>query len=107
MDAGGAPDRISFLRRRLPPVYELRVVSLDPGAERPFDEAEWRDALVVVEQGELEVECLGDSRHRFARGDILWLSGLPLRALHSRGRGPAVLVAVSRRRRGTWEEKPQ
>ena len=39
-------------------------------------------------------------------GDILWLVGLPLRALHCSGSGPAVLLAVvaeapmSFRRRG-------
>jgi hypothetical protein len=28
---------------------------------------------------------------------VLWLVGQPLRALHNRGREPALLVAVSRR----------
>ena len=32
-----------------------------------------------------------------ARGAVLWLVGLPLRALHNVGRHPAVIVAVSRR----------
>jgi hypothetical protein len=88
---------ISFLGRRLPPRFELRVVTVAPGHRRDYDQAEWRDALVVVERGELELECLGGSRRCFRRGDVLWLEGLPLRALHNRGPEPAVLAAVSRR----------
>jgi hypothetical protein len=91
-------DRLSLLRTRIAPTFELRVAALAPGRTRPYDEADWRDALVVVERGEVELECLGGSRVRFGRGDVLWLVGLPLRALHSRGREPTVLVAVSRRR---------
>ena len=34
--------------------------------------------------------------HRFCAGDVLWLVGLPLRALHCCGSDPAVLLAVSR-----------
>jgi hypothetical protein len=48
-------DRLSFLGRRLPPAFELRVVAVAPGGERPYDEDEWRDALVVVERGEIEL----------------------------------------------------
>jgi quercetin dioxygenase-like cupin family protein len=93
MGAGG----LTLLGRPLPPAFELRVVTLTPGDERPFDEAEWRDALVVVERGEIELEFLAGADWRCRRGDVLWLSGLPLRALHGRGREPAVLASVSRR----------
>jgi glyoxylate utilization-related uncharacterized protein len=81
----------------LPPLFELRVITLAPGGARPYTPAEWRDALVVVVRGEIELETLGRARWRFERGDVLWLSGLPLRALHNGGREPARLVAVSRR----------
>ncbi|HSF01554.1 MAG TPA: hypothetical protein VLA62_01000, partial [Solirubrobacterales bacterium] len=47
--------------------------------------------------GEIELECVRGSRHRFGRGDVLWLVGLPLRVLRCSGPGPAVLLAVSRR----------
>ena len=73
------------------------MVTVAPGGERAYDEAEWRDALVIVEWGEIELECLGGSRHRFRCGDVLWLMGLPLRVLRNRGPAPAVLRAVSRR----------
>jgi quercetin dioxygenase-like cupin family protein len=90
-------DRLSFLGRRLPPAFELRVVSVAPGGERPYDEDEWRDALVVVERGEIELEASAGDCLRCGPGSVLWLFGLPLRALHNRGTEPALVVAVSRR----------
>jgi hypothetical protein len=95
MDAGFG--RMPPIGRRLPPPFRLRAVVVVPGEALAFDEAEWRDALVVVEQGEIELECIGGSRERFGRGDVLWLAGLPLRALGNPGLEPALLVAVSRR----------
>jgi len=94
------PGRRSFLGRRLPPSLQLRVVAVAPGHARAYDDAEWRDAIVVVEGGEIELEWLGGSRRRFGHGEVLWLDGLRLRALRNRGRDPAVLVAVSRRVQG-------
>ncbi len=85
-----------FLGGRVPPAFEVRRVVVAPGAERAFDEAEWKDSIVVVESGRLELECRSGGRARFRRGDVLCLVGLPLRALHNRGRAPTVLVAVSR-----------
>lgn len=91
-------ERLSFIDRPLPPSFELRVFALAPGHERPYDEAEWRGALVVVERGEVELECLAGGRLQCGAGAVLWLVGLPLRALHNRGPGTALLAAVSRRR---------
>jgi len=79
------------------PAFVVRAVAVAPGCERPYDEAEWRDAIVSVTCGEIELECSGGSRHRLRSGDVLWLAGLPVRALHNRGLEPALLVAVSRR----------
>ncbi|MGH2970359.1 MAG: hypothetical protein ACRDK0_15055, partial [Solirubrobacteraceae bacterium] len=89
-------DRLSFLDGPLPPAFDRREVAVAPGRARAYDEAEWSDALVVVERGEIELECMAGGRRRFACGDVLWLSGLPLRALHNLGREPALLVAVTR-----------
>jgi hypothetical protein len=83
-----------------PPGFEVRAVAVEPGGDRIYNESEWRDAIVVVARGEIELESLGSRRHRFGRGDILWLCELPLRALHNRGTEDAVLVAVSRRPAG-------
>jgi hypothetical protein len=91
-------DRLRFLGRPLPPAFERRIVALAPGRGLAYDESDWRDALVVVEHGEIELECLSGSCRSFRRGDMLWLVGLPLRALHNRGRDLALMVAISRRR---------
>lgn len=91
-------ESITFLGRPLGPSFRARVVTVAPGGSRPYDEAEWRDALVVVECGEIELECGAGGRRRFGSGEVLWLAGLGLRALHNPGTETAVLVAVSRRR---------
>ena len=95
MDAERPP--LSLLGRRIPPQFERRTATLAPRRSRAYDEAEWRDALILVAHGQVELEGLDGRRHRFGRGAILWLEGLPLRAIHNRGRVPAVLVAVARR----------
>jgi quercetin dioxygenase-like cupin family protein len=96
MDAGG--DRLSFLGKRLPPELDVREVAVSPGARCAFDSVDWEDALVVVEQGEIELECRDGGRCRFGRGDVLWLVGLPVHAIRNPGRTAALLTAISRRR---------
>jgi hypothetical protein len=75
----------------------LRAIMLAPGSTRAYDDDEWRDAIVVVRRGELELESVSGLTRRFKCGDLLWLAGLSLRALRNPGREPALLVAVSRR----------
>ena len=75
--------------------FERRTVSVPPGGELEYDEADWRDALVLVVRGEIDV-----GGRRFRRGAVLSLAALPLRAVHNRGAEPAELVAVRRRRAG-------
>lgn len=96
MDEGS---RLSLLDLRLPRMFEVRVVDIAPSAVRLYNAAEWRDALVVVEEGEIELESLHGSHRRFGRGAVLCLTGLPLRAIHNRGPQRALLVAVTRRAR--------
>ena len=79
------------------PAFVLRAIAIDPGCERRYDEAEWRDAIVSVTRGQIELEASGGVRCRFRTGDVLWLDGLHLRALHNCGAEPALLLAVSRR----------
>jgi len=79
------------------PALVLRAIAVDPGCERRYDEAEWQDAIVSVTRGEIELEASSGARCRFRTGDVLWLDGLPLRALHNCGPEPALLLAVSRR----------
>jgi hypothetical protein len=97
--AGDGADRDlpSFVGRPLPPSLRRRVIVIEPGQARAYDDGEWRDAIVVVERGHVELAPHGDARRCFGRGDILVLAGLGLRSLHNPGREPTVLVAVSRR----------
>ena len=90
-------EQLSFLGRMLPLCFDMRVVIVDPGDTRAYHEADWCDALVVVERGNIQLEASGGGRRDFATGDVLCLVGLSLRALHNRGPEPAVLVAVSRK----------
>ncbi len=98
MDGGRGGGRLSFSGRPLGPGFERRVIHLAPGSERAYDGSEWLDAIVVVERGEIELECWRGDRVSFASGDVLFLGGLPLRALRNRGEVPVLLSAVSRRR---------
>jgi quercetin dioxygenase-like cupin family protein len=77
--------------------FVLRAVAVEPGCERVFDEAEWRDAIVSVARGEIELEARSGARRRFGTGDVLCLDGLPLRALRCCSPEPVLLLAVSRR----------
>jgi quercetin dioxygenase-like cupin family protein len=91
-------ERVSFLNRELSASFAKRVVTVAPGTSLAYRSEEWRDALVVVESGEVVLECLEEGRRRFPAGAVLWLAGLRLVALHNEGHEAAVLVAVSRRR---------
>jgi hypothetical protein len=84
----------------IPAAFEFRLRTIPPGEELLYDEADWLDALVTVEAGEIELEGLCGSRRRFVCGDVLWLAGLPLRALANPGTEPALISAVSRRTGG-------
>jgi hypothetical protein len=95
---GGPVDRPSLPEPPPPSRFELRVTAVAPGDTLAYRESDWRDALVVVEQGAIDLEWLGGSRQRFGSGAVLWLAGLRLRALDNQGLEPALLLAVSRRR---------
>jgi hypothetical protein len=75
-----------------------RLVALPPGEERPYVEDEWRDTLIVIARGDLELRCDAGGRRRFHTGDILWAEGLGLRGIVNPGRAETVLITVTRRR---------
>jgi hypothetical protein len=87
---------VTFVGRLVPACVRTCLFTIAPGRERPYVGAEWRDALVVVEAGTIELECVGGARPRFERGDILFLAGLPLRAIRNVGEAPALVSAVRR-----------
>jgi hypothetical protein len=76
--------------------FVRRKVRFEPGCCRPYEAAEWEDALVIVTFGVIELEGLSGRRWRFPRGAILWLTDLPLRAIHNPGAEDAELATVSR-----------
>jgi hypothetical protein len=88
---------VSFLGRQLPDAFTLRVVTVLPGQPQAYQAAGWGDCLVVVESGELELEHVDGSRHRFGPGSLLTLDSMPLRWLHAAGPGRVLLSVVSRR----------
>lgn len=90
-------DRPLLLTGRLWPTFAARTVVLIPGSALPYAEADWRDALIVIDSGELEVETGTGLRRRFAAGEMLWFTDLNLRTLRTYGTDPVVLKAVSRR----------
>jgi hypothetical protein len=97
MESGRGGGRPSFLGRRIADEFEARRAVVAPDRPLSLDEAEWARALVVVEQGRIELEWLGGARRTFGCGAILWLTGLSLRAVRCHGPEPSVLLVLSRR----------
>lgn len=92
-------DELPFADGRLPAAFERRSVVVEPGAALAYDPAEWTGAVVVLQQGVVELESVDGGRQRFERGAVLWFDGLPIRALRNPGEHAAVLIAVARRDR--------
>lgn len=91
-------DPVTFLGRPLGPLFRSRTVTIPPEAARAYDESEWRDALVVVECGQVALECRAGGRRTFGQGEMLWLTGMGVVTLHNEDAAETlVLVAVSRR----------
>ena len=88
---------LSLVGHAVPDAFRVWFTVVMPGASRRYREAEWRDALVVVELGAIDVDAEDGSCERFGAGAVLWLAGLPVSALHNRGEEPALLSAVARR----------
>ncbi|MDP8904702.1 MAG: hypothetical protein M3N29_05205 [Chloroflexota bacterium] len=86
-----------LLQPRLPAGFDRWRLSLPAGAERATSAQEWAGALVMVEQGTIEVSCVAGGRCRFVAGDVLALGWLPLKALRNPGPGVMQLVAIRRR----------
>jgi quercetin dioxygenase-like cupin family protein len=98
----GAGD--ALVRGPLPPGFTRRVFRVAPGGEVGDEAGRLRDAIVVVEEGELELDCAAGTSQRFGPGSMIALAGLPASRLRSVGPGPLVLVAVSRARARATDE---
>jgi hypothetical protein len=80
------------------PAFRRRAVTIRPQETVPYVADDWRDAIVMIEQGEVDLCCVRGGRRRFGKGAILFLDGLALRHLHNPGLEDVVLVALSRQR---------
>ena len=85
----------ALFRAPLPAGFSRRVFEVAPGLELGLEPGGLTDAIVVVEQGELELECRRTCR-RFAPGSMIAVARLRVSRIRSVGSEPLVLVAVSR-----------
>jgi hypothetical protein len=85
----------ALFRDPLPAGFSRRVLRVAPGRELDLAISA-PDAIVVVEEGEVELECRSGTRRRFGRGSVITLARLPVAHVRNVGPGPLVLVAVSR-----------
>jgi quercetin dioxygenase-like cupin family protein len=87
---------VSFVARPAPAGMAVHLVSIAVQSEVAYEPSDWIGALVVVEAGEIELECHSGACARFGAGSVLFFEGLPLRTVRNAGRGPALLSAVNR-----------
>ena len=81
------------------PAFVRHSVAIPPGQSLVHHDREWRDALVMLQEGVIDLESVRGSCCRLPPGAIFWPTGLQLRSVHNTGRTPAVLVAVRRHTR--------
>lgn len=98
MIRAGDSHTVSFHGRHPPAQFAVRQVTIPAGGERAYLPREWADALVIVEAGEIELECTAGSRASFPAGSVMFFDSLPIRTLRNRRRRPAVLTALTRTR---------
>jgi hypothetical protein len=76
--------------------FRRRVVELTADEELRVDVGAWRDAIVFLDTGEIELECVAGECRRFAAGAVLCFPP-PVRFLRNNGSDTARLIAISRR----------
>jgi hypothetical protein len=86
----------ALFRDPLPRRFARRVYRAAAGTDLALEPPPPLDALVVVDEGELELECRAGGRRRFGRGSMIPIGCLPVARLRSVGRQPLVLVAIAR-----------
>lgn len=76
--------------------FSRRVVTIAPGDRRPYVDEDWRDALVMIAHGAVDLECTRGGRRRFEQGAMMCLEGLGLVALFNPGPDDLVIVTITR-----------
>ena len=94
----------ALFRDPLPEGFARRVFRVAPGDELGLEPGRLPDAMWVVEQGELELECRSGTGSRFGRGSMIPIARLPITHLRSVGSGPLVRDAVTRGQPRTPDE---
>ena len=89
-------DGDALFRAPLPGGFSRQVLHAAPGLKLSLEADGLPDAIVVVEEGELELECKAGARRRFGPGSMIPIARPPVAHARSVGPGPLVLVAVSR-----------
>jgi hypothetical protein len=90
----GAGD--ALFRGHLPQGFTRRVFRIAAGVELGLELCRVPDAIVVVEEGELELECGSGTRRRFGRGSMIPIARVPVMHARNVGPGQLALVFVSR-----------
>jgi len=94
----------TLFRGPLPEGFSRRVFRVAPGLELGVEPGQLPDSIMVVQQGELELECRAGARQRFGCGSMIPIARLPAAHLRNAGPGPLVLVVVSRAMRHATDE---
>ena len=76
---------------------EKRIVELAAEATLSYESSQWRDTVVFVLAGEVEIECVDGERRCFKRGATLVFSPLPIRTIRNPATRPTRLLAINRR----------
>ena len=76
---------------------EKRIVELAAEATLSYEPSQWRDTIVFVLAGEVEIVCVDGERRCFNCGATLVFSPLPIRTLRNPAKRPARLLAITRR----------
>jgi quercetin dioxygenase-like cupin family protein len=80
--------------RAPPPGCRLRAVTIAPGCQLAGEAADWAHVLIVVELGELEVECASGGRARFTAGAVLCFRRLDVHWLRNPGDSQELLLSI-------------
>jgi hypothetical protein len=94
----------ALFRGPLPEGFARCVFRVAPRLELAFVPGGLPDAIVVIEQGELELECRAGTCRRFGRCSMIPIARPPMALFRSVGSRPLVLVAVSRRQPRVTDE---
>jgi hypothetical protein len=86
----------ALFRTPLPAGFSRRVFRVASGLEVDLDARGVLDAILLVEEGEIELECRAGMRRRFGRGSIIPITRPPVAHARSVGSCPLLLLSVSR-----------